>query len=251
MYELEIREATLKDLEGIWEVHTSDLEEIPEQEEEAFSLGGPWNVKRLLKEHLLYLFMTGGKAVVAIAEGKVVAEVEYFLSEDLELGRNLYLDIFWAHASYRRKGIGKRLFKEIEELGREGGAERIVVWPDPDAKQFYEKLGMKKIYEVFMIEMSSVSKKEEIKERSFFYEEIKGMKFVSPAIYSSLASWSKLFERDLCKAFYGISEGCYFGLKLPPKTEAPPAFCGEVEIWSFQRQWLICFPLPMRRDFLS
>ncbi len=168
--------------------------------------------------------MTGGKAVVAIAEGKVVAEAEYFLSEDLELGRNLYLDIFWVHASYRRKGIGKTLFREIEELGREGGAERIVVLPDPEAKGFYERLGMKKIYEAFMIEMSSASKKGEIKERSFSYEEMRGMEFISPAIYSSLASWSKLFERDLGKAFYGVSEGCYFGLKLPPKAEAPSAF---------------------------
>ncbi len=211
--DLKIRKASLRDLEGIWRVYVSEVSEeiLKEHSEELIIIGGPWMVKDTLREHLEWLWSHGGEALVAELEGKIVGEAEYFIGEDLEFGKNLYLDVLEVHASYRRRGIGKAIMEKVFTISREKGLDRTIVWPDPDAKEFYRKLGMRPLIRVSWLEIETREGEIFGKEKPF---DPPSERLISPRIYSSKAAYAKTREKILSTNYFLTSPNFKLCLKM-------------------------------------
>ena len=82
------------------------------------------------------------ESLVAEAEGKVVGMMLYYLTYSTWKGRMLYLEDFVVLPSYRRYGIGQRLFEELQEVARQKRCKlmkwQVLDWNEP-AIRFYEK----------------------------------------------------------------------------------------------------------------
>lgn len=61
-------------------------------------------------------------------------------------GSSMYIDVLWIKEEYRKEGLGSKLLKEAEDIGKEKGCHLIHLDTfDFQAKDFYLKYG----YEVF------------------------------------------------------------------------------------------------------
>ena len=79
---------------------------------------------------------------VAIVEDKHVA---YY---SLKYGRQYHwLDNLWVLPAFMGQGLGSFLFNHALERSRESGALILRLEADPNAQQFYEKMGMYKVSE--------------------------------------------------------------------------------------------------------
>jgi len=58
-----------------------------------------------------------------------------------------WLENLWVLPAYMGKGIGKQLFLHAVELGRQRGYKTLQLEADPNALDFYERMGMLKIGE--------------------------------------------------------------------------------------------------------
>lgn len=79
---------------------------------------------------------------VAVADGKIVGMILYFMTYSSWRGKMLYLDDFVVTEAYRRYGIGQILFDAFLDEGRKAGC-RLVKWQVLDWNQpalnFYER----------------------------------------------------------------------------------------------------------------
>lgn len=81
----------------------------------------------------------GGEAVVAVARGVVVGSVGW-----VPLGPDVELRLLYVAAAARRRGLGARLARLVEETARRRGAAAVELWSDTrfaDAHRLYERLG--------------------------------------------------------------------------------------------------------------
>lgn len=59
---------------------------------------------------------------------------------------NLYeLDNFFLHPSYIGKGMGRKLWDACCQAASEQEKDEFIIWSDPNAEQFYIKMGCEKI----------------------------------------------------------------------------------------------------------
>ena len=65
----------------------------------------------------------------------------------LEREGNAWLENLWVSPDIIGQGVGKRLFLHALELSRQRGFVTLRLEADPNARGFYEKMGMKKIGE--------------------------------------------------------------------------------------------------------
>lgn len=81
--------------------------------------------------------------LVALQGGRIVGMALYFFSYSTWKGRCIYLEDIVVEASYRRQGIGWRLFGALVVKAAEFGAQRlqwqVLNWNEP-AIRFYKKM---------------------------------------------------------------------------------------------------------------
>lgn len=58
-----------------------------------------------------------------------------------DITKNGYVDRFFVHKDYQGRGVGKALFKKIEEKARSLGLQKITLEASITAKSFFEKMG--------------------------------------------------------------------------------------------------------------
>jgi GNAT superfamily N-acetyltransferase len=84
-------------------------------------------------------------ALIAEADGQVVAYAVYFYNYSTWLGKNgIYLEDIYVTPDYRRQGIGRALLQHVAALGVDENCGRVewavLDWNTP-AIEFYESLG--------------------------------------------------------------------------------------------------------------
>jgi GNAT superfamily N-acetyltransferase len=79
----------------------------------------------------------------AAVEGEMCAAY-YSLKQD---GQSLWLDNLWVLPEFMGRGIGKMLFHHALERSRILGVTSLKIEADPNAQDFYEKMGARKVGE--------------------------------------------------------------------------------------------------------
>lgn len=83
------------------------------------------------------------KFFVAEADGKIVGISLYYIKYSTWKGKCVFLEDIIVTESYRKYGIGKKLFEEVVKVAKEMNARRmewqVLEWNEPAIK-FYEKV---------------------------------------------------------------------------------------------------------------
>jgi GNAT superfamily N-acetyltransferase len=87
-------------------------------------------------------YILANETWIAVKSEKSVAN--YSLKQD---GESLWLDNLWVLPEFMGQGIGKGLFHHALERSRVLGATILKIEADPNAQNFYEKMGARKIGE--------------------------------------------------------------------------------------------------------
>jgi ribosomal protein S18 acetylase RimI-like enzyme len=80
----------------------------------------------------------GSHCLVAEDGGAICGYVLTFVNGESALLRDLFID-----PAYFKRGLGRELFQRAVAHARERNARRIVLHADPNARGFYERLGMR------------------------------------------------------------------------------------------------------------
>ena len=108
----------------------SSLADVPPNEaEQILSRWSPENLKERVK---------GGTCWMAEDEGGKILGV-------IGLKEENRVTLFYVDPEYQRKGVGERLYRELEKMAIERGCEKLVTRSSPVAVPVYEKLGFKKV----------------------------------------------------------------------------------------------------------
>lgn len=87
-------------------------------------------------------YITTNEVWMMLDEEKPIAFYSISQSEEgCELGH------LWVLPEYIGKGIGKQLFNHVRERCKVLDIHRLIIYSDPNAQAFYEKMGAKKIGE--------------------------------------------------------------------------------------------------------
>jgi len=208
---MDIRIAKLEDTNGIVEVHCSDVEEWYHYEngqrkepdsydnltlKERSLHGGPWMSIETCAIHLNNLLLNGQIPLVAKIEGRIVGELELFISEERINGRTkkiAHIDVLEVHREFRGQGMGRELVKTVEEFARKKKCELLTVTPEKEAVGLYEKAGIKGILHkgcFISLDLSTLPNREVkgLNIREFSWEEVKGQRNNSQKISELLSS---------------------------------------------------------------
>jgi len=157
---IEVREASLDDVEDITEVHKSDVKkwyrvvgsELIEADydeltvEERWLHGGQWMSIETCYLHIKSFLEAGGRILVAETDNRIVGEIEFITDRE----PSPYLDhaeiyVLMVHRDYRDRGIGGKLMQSVEPYCDEMGFSRILLSSEERSIKFYYKIG----YELF------------------------------------------------------------------------------------------------------
>ncbi len=133
---------------AITAIHRSTVEERGWAGEQAilalWRLGGPWMAVESCAVHLNHLLLNPEAFVfVAEVDGRVVGELEAYLSREAVPFGTLHLSLLYIHRAYQRRGIGTALMARLVALARERGAAQITTQPEPSAEPFYRRQGFR------------------------------------------------------------------------------------------------------------
>lgn len=124
--------------------NSTDAESIAEMSRELveYELGWSWTRSRVIEE----INSNNANVIVTMAGNKEVgfAVMKYFDSE-------ARLNLFGVHSNYRRKGIGTRMLKWLEETVLTNGTDIIYLETrlnNQTARDFYKSLGYKVIQRI-------------------------------------------------------------------------------------------------------
>ncbi|MBO8174717.1 MAG: GNAT family N-acetyltransferase [Thermococcus sp.] len=227
---MKIRIAKLEDTNGIVEVHCSDVEEWYHYEngqrreadlydnltlKERYLHGGPWMSIETCAIHLNNLILNGQIPLVAEIEGKIIGELELFISEERINGRTkkiAHIDVLEVHREFRGQGIGRELVEAAEELARKEKCELLTVTPEKEAVGFYEKVGIKDILHkgcFISLNPSMLPNKDvkaEFSVREFSWKEVKDKEIILGKFQSSYHHWFTAFKDKIA----GVDNTLYF-----------------------------------------
>ncbi len=111
---------------------------------ERWRQGGPWMAVESCAVHLNHLLRTPGRYVfVAERAGRVVGEVEAYLSREADTFGGLHLALLYVHRAHQRQGIGSALMGRLVALAGELGLPQITTQPEPKAGAFYRRHGFR------------------------------------------------------------------------------------------------------------
>ena len=116
--------------------------------------GGPWMDASALTEYWERIDRLGIIPLVAELNGKVVGHLDAISSDELPLGRFLYIDVLTVHKAYRRMGIAGTLIKKAERLARREKAKLMLVQPEEyegPSGLTYRACGFEKAFDTFTL----------------------------------------------------------------------------------------------------
>lgn len=150
---LQIRPATLEDIPGITAVHCSTVTvwrdpltraAVPYSQLDLYGRwrnGGPWMSVELAAPHVDALLQAGQLPLVALWEGEVVGEAEYYLTREPGDFAALHLSILYVHAARQGRGIGCALLEAGVQQARAWGLLALTTQPEDPARAFYARHG--------------------------------------------------------------------------------------------------------------
>jgi streptomycin 6-kinase len=74
-------------------------------------------------------------------DGEIAGFYGFIINEN----KTLELDNFFLHTNYIGKGLGRKLWAACCNTAKELGENEFVIWSDPNAENFYIKMGCEKI----------------------------------------------------------------------------------------------------------
>lgn len=97
------------------------------------------------------------EGLVAEDDGRVIGYLLYHMGYDSDKAqRTLYVADLYVDSTARRRGTGQALMEKAASIARERGAAEMI-WsvfgPNDMAKSFYEKLGARRITEVYFMRL--------------------------------------------------------------------------------------------------
>ncbi len=176
---IEIREATLSDVEGITGVHKSDVNkwykvidsDLVEASYEELSIeerwlhGGPWMSKETCYMHLKSFMNMGGKVLVAVNKGQIIGEIEFISdSEPFPYLDNIEIYVLMIHNKFRGRGVGRKLMESVENYCSELKASSILVSSEERSINFYKKINYSLFeeYETLSIKLDKLPRISEV-----------------------------------------------------------------------------------------
>ena len=119
--------------------------------------GGPWMDPVALTKYWKDIERLGIMPLVAELDGKVVGQLDVIFSEEVPLGRFLYLDVLMVHKAYRRRGVATALIEHAETLAKNRGVGFMLVSPqqyDGPSGLTYRSCGFEKAFDAYELEAS-------------------------------------------------------------------------------------------------
>lgn len=153
MTTLEIRQATLADVPGITAVHCSTVTvwrdpatraAIPYAALDLYGRwrnGGPWMSVEMATVHVDALLRAGQLPLVALCDGEIVGEAEYYRTHEPGDYAALHLSILYVHAAWQGRGIGRALLEAGIQRAHAWGLPALTTQPEDDARAFYARQG--------------------------------------------------------------------------------------------------------------
>jgi len=142
-----VRPAHLEDAAEITALHRSTVEGAAAPAAsllERWRQGGPWMAVESCAVHLNHLLRTPGRYVfVAEQAGRVVGELEAYLSHEAAPFGGLHLALLYVHRDHQQQGIGSALMGRLVALAVELGLPQITTQPEPEAESFYRRHGFR------------------------------------------------------------------------------------------------------------
>lgn len=136
-----IRELTIGDFEKV-EQMMEELHKIHVENRGDFYTE---NQHPITKKEYKAMLKDKEKIALAFAENEEIAGIALATVKDHTV-RSIYIDAIFVHEQFRRQGIATQLYRQIEVIASEIGAERmdLMVWAfNASALAFYKSLGMK------------------------------------------------------------------------------------------------------------
>ncbi len=143
-----VREATLDDTEDIVEIHLTNPDRPFDKPAESLSIaerysyGGSWMSVESGAIHLNNMLAWGHIPLVVEHEGKVIAEAEFYIGQDIEpLGNTLDISLLYVHSDFQRRGAGTLLVKEMISRAEKEKCNYITVSGGLGGPGFYARFG--------------------------------------------------------------------------------------------------------------
>lgn len=86
-------------------------------------------------------YLLKNKIKLLYLNGDITGFYNFILNND----GDLELDNFFLHPQYIGKGLGKKLWDACCQTAREYKKNEFIIWSDPNAEPFYNRMGCKKI----------------------------------------------------------------------------------------------------------
>jgi ribosomal protein S18 acetylase RimI-like enzyme len=156
---MKIRPATLDDVVAITEVHKGDVpvwyhtigDERTQAEYdkltvfERYIAGGPWMSVETCAVHVNELLLHDLPPIVAVIDGKVVAEAEFYIGDEgIPYGKTLDISVLYVHPQCQHQGVGGALLKYLVERAIRSQCRCLTVVPGP--RGFYQRYGFNSTY---------------------------------------------------------------------------------------------------------
>lgn len=163
-----IRNATIKDIPAIVEIHKSAVKAWvkPEDYENSsikgrFLQGGSWLSPETCAVHLNNLALFGGIALVCLVDDRVLGEIEFFIGKEVgPFLKNLHVSVLFVLKEARGKGIGSALIKKTLDIAKKNKCNFLTTVPEDEAVAFYKKNGFKELKKYIEVSILSDNKKE-------------------------------------------------------------------------------------------
>ncbi len=136
-----IRELTIGDFEKV-EQMMAELHKIHVENRSDFYTE---NQHPITKKEYKAMLKDQNKIALAFAENEEIAGIAFATVKDRTV-RSIYIDAIFVVEQCRRQGVATKLYRQMEEIASEIGAERLdlMVWSfNAQALAFYKSLGMK------------------------------------------------------------------------------------------------------------
>jgi GNAT superfamily N-acetyltransferase len=205
-----VRPATLADVPAITAIHCSDIvawkrwdssgaERLARHEDlttyERWLNGGAWMDETTCAYHLQRWQANGGAALVAEAEGQVLAEAEAMISDEpLPSGRNLNISVIYARRGHAGRGLGSALMNELKAIAKREHCDTLMVG-HAEAREFYAKHGLHHFQTLRRVRVPVTSNQTRYHAERFedeTYETVRGWAMPIGRYQSARQEWERL-----------------------------------------------------------
>jgi len=118
--------------------------------------GGPWIDLTVLRSYWEHIDRLNIIPLIAEIDEKIVGHLDVLFSDELPLGKFLFLDILAVHKEYRRRGVASELIKQAENLAKLRKVDVMLVTPqayEGPSGLTYRNYGFKKYCDTYILEI--------------------------------------------------------------------------------------------------